>query len=259
MDIKICVQSVRPLVVVHPGRVVPSLPSVQSVGLHVVLTKKNEHTFLFCCLLYVLPLLLEKKNLMTTCNNGACPCTIPRTYLTDRSDAFRTRRQEILLARGDIPAVVQPELDAQFQQTFYPGTESRPTCLTCRHYIEVHVDPQPRVSPAVVPPAVPPLPLSAKALQGLEALGRQVQRTSPVVPSDATTPRSVMSVESGGGDLIQVPVLSSHTCQACKQLQSGGSWNRCPHGHHVCPSYLRLCDGSAPCGGGGGYVTDLLL
>ena len=182
---------------------------------------------------------------MSTCNNGGCPCPIPRTYLADRSDAYRTaQRQELRLApRGEIPPHVQHSLDAQFHQTFDPFTESRPTCNECHHLISVHADPQPRVSPAVVPP----LPLSAKALQGLEALGRQVQRTSSVVPSDATTPRSVMSVESGGGDPIHVPVLSSHTCQACKQLQSGGSRNRCPHGHHVCPSCLRLCDGSNPC------------
>ena len=82
---------------------------------------------------------------MTTCNNGACPCTIPRTYLSQEIHAYRTARREILLARGEVPVVVQAELDAQFHQTFYPHTESRPTCRGCRHRIEVHMDPQPLV------------------------------------------------------------------------------------------------------------------
>ena len=133
---------------------------------------------------------IDKKNSqMTTCNNGACTCTIPRMYLTGRSDAYRTaRRDELHRAPTGIPPHIQAELDAQFLQTFNLLTESRPTCNECHHLISVHADPQPSVS--------------AKALQGLEALGRQVQRTS-------STPRSQDTQVSGGG--TEQP--SSHICQ----------------------------------------------
>ena len=160
---------------------------------------------------------------MTTCNNGACTCTIPRTYLTDRSDAYSTRCQDILLARGEIPAVVQSALDVQFHQTFDPLTESRPTCNECHHLISVHADPQPRVSPAVVPP----LPLSAKALQGLEALGRQVQRTSWSHDTQ---------VNAGG---TEQP--SSQICQKCQVSKPADRFASCPHGKHVCYECLHMC------------------
>ena len=81
---------------------------------------------------------------MTMCNNGACTCTIPRTYLSQEIHAYRTRCQDILLARGEIPAVVQSALDVQFLQTFDPLTESDPACKDCHHLIRVHADPQPR-------------------------------------------------------------------------------------------------------------------
>ena len=173
---------------------------------------------------------------MTTCNNGACPCPIPRTYLTDCSDAYRTaQRQELRLApRGEIPPHVQHSLDAQFHQTFDALTETRPTCLTCHHYIEDHADPQPRVLPAVVPP----LPLSAKALQGLEALGRQVQRTSWSHDTQ---------VNAGG---TEQP--SSHICQKCQVTKPADRFASCPHRKHVCYECLHMCvrighDDTHPC------------